>query len=128
VDVEFLVQLLQLKHGGRIAALRSTNTWDALEAARKAGLLTETDFEALRQGYDFLRLVESRLRIVQNRSLDELPDNPDDLEKLARRLGYQTTVQASAAQVFLNELNAHTARIRELFKRLTRDGEAKGQK
>ena len=128
VDVEFLVQLLQLKHGGRIAALRATNTWDALEVARNGGLLTQADFEALRQGYDFLRLVESRLRIVHNRSLDELPDNAEDLEKLARRLGCQATAQASAAQAFRNELTAHTARIRELFKRLTRDGEAKSQK
>jgi [glutamine synthetase] adenylyltransferase / [glutamine synthetase]-adenylyl-L-tyrosine phosphorylase len=117
VDVEFLVQLLQLKYGERISALRATNTWDALKAARDAGLLTEADYDAARQGYDFLRLVESRLRIVHNRSLDELPQKPDDLEKLARRLGCQPTAQTSAAQQFLDELARHTARIRDLFLR-----------
>jgi glutamate-ammonia-ligase adenylyltransferase len=118
--VEFLVQLLQLQYGERTPALRATNTWDALEAARDASLLTDMDYDAARQGYDFLRLVESRLRIVHNRSLDELPEKPDDLEKLARRLGCQPTAQTSAAQQFLDELARHTARIRELFLRRVR--------
>jgi glutamate-ammonia-ligase adenylyltransferase len=117
VDVEFLVQLLQLKYAQQIPALRATNTWDALKAARDAGILTEADYDAARQGYDFLRLVESRLRIVHNRSLDELPERHDDLEKLARRLGSQPKAETSAAQQFLDELARHTARIRELFLR-----------
>src|SRR5262249_43547464 len=37
VDVEFLVQLFQLKYGGRIASLRRPNTWEALDALREAG-------------------------------------------------------------------------------------------
>ena len=32
VDVEFLVQLFQLKYGRRLPALRTTNTWEALDA------------------------------------------------------------------------------------------------
>ena len=129
VDVEFLVQLLQLKYGRRSprsAPPTPGRRWR--RCATRGPFDSKPTTQALRQGYDFLRLVESRLRIVHNRSLDELPDKPEDLEKLARRLGCQATAQASAAQVFRNELTAHTARIRELFKRLTRDGEARSQK
>jgi glutamate-ammonia-ligase adenylyltransferase len=115
VDVEFLVQLFQLKYGRSVPALRAPNTWNALEALRSAGLLGEEEYGPLRAGYDFLRFVESRLRIVHNLALDELPDNPVDLEKLARRLGFEPGSEGSAVKLFLAELERHTTQIRELF-------------
>lgn len=118
VDVEFLVQLFKIKYGRVLPALHVTNTWEALDALRAANLLTEREHALLRSGYDFLRLVESRLRIVHNRSLDELPETPDQLEKLARRLGFEPTPELSSGSQFLNELERHTTQIRELFERL----------
>jgi glutamate-ammonia-ligase adenylyltransferase len=118
VDVEFLVQLFQLKYAGRIAALRTPNTWHALDALRGAGLLSETEHAALREGYGFLLRVQSRLRIVHNRSLDELPQAPDEVEKLARRLGYEVTERDTAGGNFLSDLDRHTRQVRELFLRL----------
>src|SRR5262245_45098080 len=112
VDVEFAVQLLQLKHGGRVPGLRTPNLWEALDAARSAGLLTDDEFATLRGGYDFWRQVECRLRIVTNRALNELPESPADLEKLARRLVYESAGQ------FLAERDRHAGRVRELFLRL----------
>src|SRR5262249_17604025 len=73
VDVEFLVQLFQLKYGRDRPALRTPNTWDALDALKTAGLLDEEDHAALQAAYDFLLRVQSRLRIVHNRSLDAVP-------------------------------------------------------
>ena len=48
-------------------------------------------------------------------SLDELPDNPENLEKLARRLSCEPGSEGSAADQFLSRLEEHTTRIRELF-------------
>src|ERR1700694_2585943 len=104
VDVEFLVQLFQLKYGRAVPAVRTPNTWAALESLRSTALLSKADHAILRASYDFLRLVESRLRIVHNRSLDELPEGKEDLEKLARRLGCEPTAEASAGARFLGEL------------------------
>jgi glutamate-ammonia-ligase adenylyltransferase len=120
VDVEFLVQLFQLKYGRQMAVLRTPNTWEALEALKDTGLLAEAEYATLRAGYDFLRLVESRLRIVHNLSLDELPGKPEDLEKLARRLGCEAGPQVSAGRRFLAELERHTAQTREVFLRVVR--------
>jgi glutamate-ammonia-ligase adenylyltransferase len=114
-DVEFLVQLFQLKYGRDRPLLQTTNTWEALDALRAEGLLDESDYRALHDGYRFLRLVESRLRIVHNLSLDELPESPEDLEKLARRLGFEPGPQGGTGRRFLAELEAHTTRIRERF-------------
>jgi glutamate-ammonia-ligase adenylyltransferase len=118
VDVEFLVQLFQIKYGKTIEALRVQNTWTALDALKASGLLGAREHEVLRRGYDFLRLVESRLRIVHNVSIDELPESPLGLEKLARRVGCENGAEASAVQQFLNKLDHHTTQIREIFLKL----------
>ncbi len=111
-DVEFLVQLFQLKYGRDRPELRTPNTWQALDAQRDAGLLSEEEHAVLWGNYDFLLRALSRLRIVHNRSLDELPEAPAETEKLSRRLGYES------AGPFLAELTKHTTRTRELFLRL----------
>ena len=116
VDVEFIVQLFKIKFGRQLPALREcTNTWAALAVLRKAQFLSDHEYDLLRTGFDFLRTVESRLRIVHNRSLDELPDNPDEQEKLARRLGWEARDERSAGERFLGSLERHTKDVRELF-------------
>ncbi len=114
-DVDFLVQMLQLRHGRDVPALRTTNTWQALSALREAGLLGAEDYAALKDGYDFLLRVQSRLRIVHNRTLDAVPEAPDEVEKLARRLGFD------AGPVFLAELARHRGRVREVYHALARE-------
>lgn len=118
VDIEFLVQLLQIKYASRITPLRTSNTWRALEALRDAGILTVEQQTTLRESYNFLVRVQSRLRIVHNRSLDELPQGVAEIEKLARRLGFELTSSDTAGGHFLNELERHTQKTRELFLRL----------
>jgi glutamate-ammonia-ligase adenylyltransferase len=115
VDIEFLVQLFQLKYGRDLPSLRTGNTWEALDALHSARLLSDDEYATLRSSYDFLRLVESRLRIVHNRSLDELPEAPEDLEKLARRLGCEAGPAGSAGAKFLAALECHMNQTRERF-------------
>ncbi|HEY7313822.1 MAG TPA: bifunctional [glutamate--ammonia ligase]-adenylyl-L-tyrosine phosphorylase/[glutamate--ammonia-ligase] adenylyltransferase [Gemmataceae bacterium] len=118
-DVEFLVQLFQIKYGRDLPQLRCPNTWQALEALRNCNLLSEQEQTALAAAYDFLLRVQSRLRIVHNRTIDELPEAPDEIDKLARRLGYET------GERFLAELEQHRTRTREFFVRLIeREGAA----
>jgi glutamate-ammonia-ligase adenylyltransferase len=111
-DVEFLVQLLQLAHGKEFPSLQTGNTWEALAALRDVALLSEDDYASLRAGYDFLLRVQSRLRIVHNRTLDAVPEASEEVEKLARRLGYES------GAYFQTEWERHTRKVRELFLRL----------
>jgi glutamate-ammonia-ligase adenylyltransferase len=111
-DVEFLVQLLQLAHGRDRPRLRVPNTWQALAALRDEGLLDAGEHQALGAGYDFLLRVQSRLRIVHNRTLDAVPESPGDVEKLARRLGFD------CAGRFLAHLEEQRGRLREQYRRL----------
>ncbi|MGL4553402.1 MAG: putative nucleotidyltransferase substrate binding domain-containing protein, partial [Gemmataceae bacterium] len=110
-DIEFLVQRLLLEHGGARPGLRTPNTWEALAALRDAGLLDADDHAALADGYGFLLRVQNRLRMVHNRTLDTVPEAADEVEKLARRLGFD------GGQAFTARLEEHRSRIRAVYRR-----------
>ena len=52
---------------------------------------------------------------MHNFSVDELPERPEDVEKLARRLGYPSGAQGLATELFLKDMEQRTARTREIF-------------
>jgi glutamate-ammonia-ligase adenylyltransferase len=111
-DVEFAVQALQLRHGRDHPELRTGHTREALEAARELRLLAADAADDLLAGYDFLRAVESRLRIVTNRAADDLPEDDAELGRLARRLGYADAAEFRAAHA------RHTSLVRRRFTEL----------
>jgi glutamate-ammonia-ligase adenylyltransferase len=115
VDVEFAAQFLQLLHGHDHPAIRTGSTPVALDRLRAAGLLREPDHEALARGYDFLRRVELRLRIVHDYGVDHLPDRGPALAQLARRLGYFGDDPGAR---FQGEYARVTAAVRQAFDRV----------
>jgi glutamate-ammonia-ligase adenylyltransferase len=117
VDVEFAAQFLQLAHGHDHPSIRTGSTPVALERLRTVGLLREADHAALARGYEFLRRVELRLRIVHDYAIDHLPHGGPALEQLARRLGYGGPV---AGARFLSEYDRVTAAVREAFEEVVR--------
>jgi [glutamine synthetase] adenylyltransferase / [glutamine synthetase]-adenylyl-L-tyrosine phosphorylase len=119
-DVEFLVQAFQIRYGLTRPAIGLTNTWDCLDALQSAGLLTVPDHKVLTDGYSFHRMAEARLRIVTNRPLNEYPEVPAELEKLARRMGFAAAGAEPAGVRFLYELNRHAAAVRDAFDRIVR--------
>jgi glutamate-ammonia-ligase adenylyltransferase len=89
VDIEFLVQMLQLRYGRRCPALRQRATLAALEALHTCGVLPTDDFHLVMGGYQFLRTVENRLRIERDQPVEALESDSEQLTSLARRLGYE---------------------------------------
>jgi glutamate-ammonia-ligase adenylyltransferase len=89
VDIEFLVQMLQLRYGQQLPALRQRATVSALNALHACGVLSEDDFVMLSRGYRFLRTLENRLRIERDQPVEALESGDTQLTPLARRLGYE---------------------------------------
>lgn len=87
-DVEFVVQGLQLLHGGKIPELREPGTIPALSKLKNHGLVPEGDALTLSEGYLFLRRLESALQMDDERQTHVLKDDPKELLKVARRLGF----------------------------------------
>lgn len=115
VDIEFLVQYLQLRHGRTHPDLRTTGTLKALRVLAGEGLLLPEDAAVLEESYRFLRRVENRLRIVADLSVNTLPAAPGKLEKLAKRMGYRPQGEASARDRFLADYTEHTGRVRAIY-------------
>ncbi|MGD9720821.1 MAG: bifunctional [glutamate--ammonia ligase]-adenylyl-L-tyrosine phosphorylase/[glutamate--ammonia-ligase] adenylyltransferase [Pirellulales bacterium] len=91
VDVEFLVQMLQLRHAAEVPQIAVPATLDALAALRAEGLLKRDDADAFIKGYRFLRTVQARMRLMSTTARDDLPDEPRELAKLAGLLGYASS-------------------------------------
>ncbi|SCG40704.1 glutamate-ammonia-ligase adenylyltransferase [Micromonospora echinaurantiaca] len=86
-DVEWAVQLLQLRHGGANPALRGTRTLDALAAARDAGLVDPADAAAMAAGWTLAAQVRNALMLVRGRAGDQLPRHGVELAGVVRLLG-----------------------------------------
>ncbi|PZG02124.1 bifunctional [glutamine synthetase] adenylyltransferase/[glutamine synthetase]-adenylyl-L-tyrosine phosphorylase [Micromonospora deserti] len=86
-DVEWAVQLVQLRHAGRIPALRGTRTLDALAAARDAGLVDPADAAAMAAGWTLAAQVRNALMLVRGRAGDQLPRHGVELAGVVRLLG-----------------------------------------
>ena len=76
VDIEFLVQMLQLKHARGNPSLRVPNTLAALGELYRAGLLAVDDYEFFDVSYRLLRTIEGRLRLMNSTARDQLPQDP----------------------------------------------------
>jgi glutamate-ammonia-ligase adenylyltransferase len=85
VDIEFLVQMLQLRHGGEHREVRGQTTLDALGGLRDAGIIKEKEYASLSDGLYFLKKMENLLRLLHDRSINELYES--DFEKLSNELG-----------------------------------------
>jgi glutamate-ammonia-ligase adenylyltransferase len=122
VDVEFIAQYLQLRHGKKKPALRCRNTVDALTLLQSENLISPLDCENLATGYKFLRRLENKLRLVHDQSVNELTADPIALAKLARHLGYPDTSGHPEA-LFLDDYARTTQAIREIFDRILNHAE-----
>jgi glutamate-ammonia-ligase adenylyltransferase len=86
-DVEWAVQLLQLRHAYALPALRSTRTLEALASAREAGLLDAADADAMTAGWTLAAQVRNALTLVRGRPTDQLPRHGVELAGAVQLLG-----------------------------------------
>jgi len=89
VDIEFIVQMLQLRHGHEHAEVRRPGTLKALRALRAGGLLPDDDADRLETHYLFLRRLEARMRLERDRPVEQLGTATGVIAPLARRLGFE---------------------------------------
>ncbi|MGW5969033.1 bifunctional [glutamine synthetase] adenylyltransferase/[glutamine synthetase]-adenylyl-L-tyrosine phosphorylase [Streptomyces sp. NPDC055186] len=87
-DVEWTVQLMQLRHGARVPALRTTRTREALAAAHAAELVSAEDAATLDEAWVLATGVRNAVMLVRGRAGDTFPTNPRELAAVGRYLGY----------------------------------------
>jgi len=88
VDVEWTVQLLQLRHAGAVPALRVTGTLAALRAAEAAGLIDPADARTLADSWTLVSRVRDAIMLARGRGSATMPSDARDLAAVAMLLGY----------------------------------------
>lgn len=111
-DVEWTVQLWQLRHGHEVAGLRTPRTLDALAAAHAAELVSVEDAEVLAAAWTLCSRVRNALTLIRGRAADQLPRHGVDLAGVARLL------HGGDPGEFLDEYLKTTRRARAAVERL----------
>lgn len=114
-EIEFFIQSLQLVYAGRNPAVRERSTLKALEKLREARLITAEESATLRDAYRFLRTVEHRIQVVQERQTHNLPAKEDEFRSLARRCGF---LRENGVQRFRETLAGHRTRVSGMYGKL----------
>lgn len=110
-DIEFLVQGLQLVEGERHAEIHAVGTSRSLELLAEAGILPAAEAAQLGSDYLYLRRIEHFLQLLEDRQVHTLPDDPEEIEALARRIDGE----GSTAERFMEKLTAIRSRVRKRF-------------
>ncbi|MFD5289275.1 bifunctional [glutamine synthetase] adenylyltransferase/[glutamine synthetase]-adenylyl-L-tyrosine phosphorylase [Streptomyces rochei] len=87
-DVEWTVQLMQLRHGHEEAGLRTTRTRAALAAACEAGLISTENATTLDEAWVLATRVRNAVMLVRGRAGDTFPTDPRELAAVGRYLGH----------------------------------------
>lgn len=114
IEVELLTKLLLLQNCQERMDQFATGTVDRLNNLHELGAISEQEMTTLREGYLFLRRVESGLRLMNTAARHELPIDQLELHRLAYVLGLE-----SETRVDRMCLEYRTA-IRNIFERFSR--------
>ncbi|HSR86664.1 MAG TPA: bifunctional [glutamine synthetase] adenylyltransferase/[glutamine synthetase]-adenylyl-L-tyrosine phosphorylase [Streptosporangiaceae bacterium] len=113
-DVEWVAQLLQLRHAAAVPELRTTRTLAALAAARTAGLISAPDTATLTDAWLLASRIRDAVMLVRGRPGDTLPTSPADLAVVARVLGYPP----DGSQVLVQDWRRAARRARAVMQRI----------
>jgi [glutamine synthetase] adenylyltransferase / [glutamine synthetase]-adenylyl-L-tyrosine phosphorylase len=86
-DVEWTVQLLQLRTGGSHPSVRVQGTLSALEELARIGALEAGQADWLADAYRLCQRIRNLAYLVAGRPVESLPTDPVALERLARAMG-----------------------------------------
>ncbi len=108
-DIEFLTQLLQLRHGGSSPEVRVPGTVPGLSRLAEHGFLPDHEAGILIDAYLFCTRARLRLHLQMGRAVDSLPTDRDQLRSLASSLGFDRATELR------EEYRRVTRRARQVF-------------
>ena len=113
-DVEWVAQLLQLRHGADVDGLRTTRTLPALAAAREARLISAEDVAVLAAAWKMASRIRNAIMLVRGRPADSPPTGGREQSSIARVLGYP----ADQTGRLLDDYRRITRRARTVVERV----------
>jgi glutamate-ammonia-ligase adenylyltransferase len=113
-DIEWTVQLLQLRHGAEVESLRTAQTLPALAAAADAGLLDKADAAILDKAWRTVSRVRNAATLARGKPVDQMPRPSRERRAVAGILGYPL----DQSDAMVNDYLRVTRRARAVVERV----------
>ncbi len=114
-DIEWTVQLLQLRNAHKIAALHNTSTLQTLDAIDAAELIPESDVILLRQAWLTATRARNALVLVRGKPTDQLPGPGRQLNAVAVAAGWENPDGSEFLDHYLRVTRRAKAVVRKVF-------------
>jgi len=117
-EIEFFVQTIQVLAGRKVPTLLDRSTLGSLKRMVSQKLLSAQEGDALTAAYVFLRDVEHKLQMVHDLQTHSLPEEEDELERCAVRMGYAAEDRKKAVESFHADHQRYTKMVHRTFQSL----------
>jgi [glutamine synthetase] adenylyltransferase / [glutamine synthetase]-adenylyl-L-tyrosine phosphorylase len=114
-DIEWTVQLLQLRYAHKIPALHNTSTLETLNVIGAAELIAEGDVELLRQAWLTATRARNALVLVRGKPTDQLPGPGRQLNAVALAAGWSSDDGGEFLDNYLRVTRRAKAVVRKVF-------------
>ena len=114
-DIEWTVQLLQLRHAHKIPALHCTSTLETLNAIGAAELIAEGDVDLLRQAWLTATRARNALVLVRGKPTDQLPGPGRQLNAVALAAGWDNDDGGEFLDNYLRVTRRAKTVVRKVF-------------
>lgn len=114
-DIEWTVQLIQLRYAHKVPALHNTSTLEALNAIGAAELIAEGDVELLRQAWLTATRARNALVLVRGKATDQLPGPGRQLNAVALAAGWESDDGGEFLDNYLRVTRRAKAVVRKVF-------------
>jgi glutamate-ammonia-ligase adenylyltransferase len=114
-DIEWTVQLIQLRHAHKVPALHNTSTLATLDAIGAAELIAEGDVELLRQAWLTATRARNALVLVRGKPTDQLPGPGRQLNAVALAAGWGSDDGSEFLDNYLRVTRRAKAVVRKVF-------------
>ena len=114
-DIEWTVQLLQLKYAHRYPALHNTSTLESLDAIGSVELLGENDVAQLKEAWLTATKARNALVLVRGKPVDQLPGPGQQLRQIAFAAGWAEDEGAEFLEHYLRVTRRAKVVVRKVF-------------
>jgi [glutamine synthetase] adenylyltransferase / [glutamine synthetase]-adenylyl-L-tyrosine phosphorylase len=114
-DVEWTVQLLQLRFADKIPALHNTSTLESLDAIGAAELIAEGDVDQLRQAWLTATRARNALVLVKGKPTDQLPGPGRQLNAVGVAAGWHNDDGSEFLDNYLRVTRRAKQVVRKVF-------------
>ncbi len=104
-DIEIMIQMIQLFHGGKVHNIQTQNTLNAINKLYCTGLLNKSEKNILEDGYHFFKLLKHETQLFDKEQCKSLMTNKKLLKTIAKNLGYLPKTDKDAGTLFKDYYN-----------------------